>query len=72
MAKLTNAQLAAENAALRMECNTLRTQMQNMASVASAVNTMQQPAWREEANERRRWMNEARRCAIESGRMCKV
>ncbi len=41
MATQTKAALQAENAALRTELDTLRTQMRNMASVASAVNSMQ-------------------------------
>ena len=40
---LTRAQLAAENEALRNELATLRLQMQNMASVASAINRMPRP-----------------------------
>lgn len=54
MPTLTKAQLAAENAALRNEVNTLREQLANVTSVASAINTMQRrsayemPQWQKD------------------------
>ena len=67
-----NALLIAENTALRMECNTLREQLTNVTSVASAINTMQQPAWRVAADARRAQMDAARDAAMQLGRMTKV
>ena len=61
-----------EIAQLRYTVEDLRTQLTNVTSVASAVNTMQQPAWRMEANARRTQMNAARDAAMQQSRMIKV
>ena len=63
---LTKSQLAAENAALRIENETLRLQMQNMASVASAVNTMHHKAAYVTPYEMPQWQKDRAVCMAEA------